>query len=325
MNTQKMKFACAALIAASFLALSGCVYDEVREIKPNETAFLIKLTGDTKAGQKSFMSEEFLQDNKVATKRIVIPVEKLEGQYRPTMSLIVVDRSPVTREWTSAKTTGTSASNQAISVESIESIDFTIGVTLTASILEKDTAKFLYNYAGKQLADIADSNIRGFVQSALSTEFGSRSLKDSRAQKKEIFAKVLTDVRASFMGKGITIDNLGYTEGMTYSDKKIQESINQIFQAEMEVKTAEQQKLAQEQRNIQKIETAKAERQAAEEFAKAQSASVAKLQMAIEQTKADAVLEFAKRVSGNLPNIIASGSPLLSGIGLDVSREALKK
>jgi len=308
-------------IASMILALSGCGafthYDEVREIKASETAVLIQLTGDTMKGQKTFMSEEFLAANKVATKRVIIPTEKIQGEYRPTMALLIVDRSPITREWTALKTTGTSTNDQAISVESSESIDFKIGVTMTASIPETMAIKYLYNYGDKKLADIADSNIRGFVQAGLANEFGSRTLLVARAEKKQVFEKVLADARAHYAQLGISIDVLGFSDGMTYTDPKIQESINNTFNAEMGIKKAELEKQAQEQRNIQKVETAKADREAAEEFAKAQQASVAQRQLDIELIKANAQLEFAKRVSGNLPNIINGGSPLMMGLGLD--------
>jgi hypothetical protein len=138
------------------VSLSACVgkpdLEELVEIKPNETSFLIKLEGDSKTGQAKFMSEEFLEQNKVATKRISIPHRKrstgnnsTDYEWIPTAKLVTVDRTPVSREWTSSEKTGTSSKNEGIRVESVESIDFSIGVVMTASIPEDKAAKFLYN------------------------------------------------------------------------------------------------------------------------------------------------------------------------------------
>lgn len=131
----------------------------VREIGENQTAFVVPLEGDTKGGQKKFMSIEYLNapEVKVATKRITIPTRKLhtgrmwwEYKWIETVKLIVVDRTPVTRVWTSGKETGTSATNQAFCVESRESVDFCAGATAMATIPEADAALYLYHYAGKE-------------------------------------------------------------------------------------------------------------------------------------------------------------------------------
>ena len=46
---------------------------EFVEVLPNQTAFLIPEVGETKSGQAAFMSEPFLNERKVAMKRIQIP------------------------------------------------------------------------------------------------------------------------------------------------------------------------------------------------------------------------------------------------------------
>ena len=261
------------LLAPLFLA--GCTPPEVVEIKPNETAFLIQMDGNSKT-QKAFMSEDYLAENKVASKRVIIPyIGVTGGGFRQKVlaaKLITVDRTPVTREWTHSGETGTSHANQAISVESRESIEFTVGVVMTASVPEQSAAKFLYNYAGTPLSTIADTNIRGFVQAALSREFGARELDEARKDKAAIFAKVLQETRDNFSAKGISIDNLGYSEGMTYADAAIQKSINETFEARMAVQKAEE-----------RVREAVQLRLAAEEFAKAKDASIAKIDLDIRQ------------------------------------------
>ena len=301
------------VVPLALVLLAGCTSPEVVEIKPNETAFLIQMDGNSKT-QKAFMSEDYLSENKVASKRVVIPYIGVPGggftQKVLAAKLITVDRTPVTREWTRSDKTGTSVSNQAISVESRESIDFTVGVVMTASVPEQSAAKFLYHYAGTPLSAIADTNIRGFIQAALSREFGARELDDARKDKAAIFTKVLQETRDTFSAKGISIDNLGYSEGMTYSDPAIQKSINETFEASMAVQKAEQ-----------KVREAYQLRLAAEEFVKAKDASIAKIDLDIRQMQAQAQLESVRKWDGRLPaNVVPQGSGMLFGLDKAAAR-----
>ncbi len=295
------------------LLVAGCTQPEVIEIKPNETAFLIQMDGNSK-NQKAFMSEEYLAENKVASKRVVIPyVGVAGGGFRQKVlaaKLITVDRTPVTREWTGSEKTGTTASNQAISVESKESIDFAVGVVMTASIPEQAAAQFLYHYAGTPLSVVADTNIRGFVQAALSREFGSRDLDSARKEKAAIFQKVYQETKDAFADKGISIDTLGYSEGMTYADPAIQKSINETFEAAMAVQKAEQ-----------KVKEAYQLRLAAEEFVKAKEASIAKIDLDIRQLQAQAQMESVRKWDGHLPaNVVPAGSGMLFGLDKAVAK-----
>lgn len=301
-------------VALILCGLAGCGNPpEVIEIKPNETAFLIQMDGNSK-NQKAFMSEEYLSENKVASKRIVIPYIDVPGgrigQRVLSAKLITVDRTPITREWTRSDKTGTSPSNQAISVESSQSIDFTIGVVMTASIPESNAAKFLYNYAGTPLSRIADTNIRGVIQAALAREFGALDLETARRQKGQIFDKVFKETKAEFASRGISIDTVGYSEGMTYSDPNIQKAINETFEAQMAVQKAEQ-----------KVLEARQLRLAAEEFAKAKEASVAKVDLEIRMLLAQAQMKAAERWDGHLPaNVVPQGSTMLFGLDKSVQR-----
>ncbi|CAN5827521.1 hypothetical protein BH11PSE12_BH11PSE12_14420 [soil metagenome] len=296
-----------SLTALMSVGLAACGNPpEVYEIKPNETAFLIQMDGNSK-NQKPFMSEEYLTENKVASKRVVIPYVDIPGgsfrQRALAAKLITVDRTPVTREWTRSEKTGTSDSNQAISVESIESIDFSIGVVLTASIPENMAAKFLYHYAGTPLAKVADTNIRGFVQASLSREFGARDLDTARKEKSQIFSLIFKDVKSMFAEKGISIDNFGYSEGMTYTDPNIQKSINETFEAQMGVQKA-----------AQRVNEAHQLRLAAEEFAKAKDASIAKIDLDIRQLQAQAHMKSVEKWDGHLPaNVVPQGAGMLFG------------
>lgn len=227
---------------------SGCrkPYDkpEFVTIEPHQTAFLIPLIGDT-TNQASFESEEMLMQAKVSTKEIQIPHRWVQtgrrhwrGEYRDTMALIIVDRSPVTREWSSTDGVGTSAANQAIYAESAESIGFSAGMNCSAQIYsETDAVKFLYCYNNKPLSEIMDSEIRARVESKFVEECASRTLNEILTQKEEIMKSVRDDVTAYFAERGITITVLGMKDGLDYDDATIQKSINDKFSSEMKLTT----------------------------------------------------------------------------------------
>lgn len=229
---------------------AGCIkpYDkpEFVTIEPHQTAFLIPLIGDT-TNQASFESEEMLREAKVAAKEIQIPHRWVQtgrfhwrGEYRDTMALIVVDRSPVTREWSSSKDMGTSAVNQAIYAESSESIGFSAGMNCSAQIYsEDDAAKFLYCYNNKPLSEIMDTEIRARVESKFVEECASRTLNDILIEKEDIMKTVREDVENYFAARGITITVLGMKDGLEYDDTTIQKSINDKFSSEMKLTTQE--------------------------------------------------------------------------------------
>lgn len=227
---------------------TGCrkPYDkpEFVTIEPHQTAFLIPLIGDT-TNQASFESEEMLMQAKVSTKEIQIPHRWVQtgrrhwqGEYRDTMALIIVDRSPVTREWSSTDGVGTSAVNQAIYAESSESIGFSAGMNCSAQIYsEEDAVKFLYCYNNKPLSEIMDSEIRARVESKFVEECASRTLNEILTEKEEIMKSVRDDVTTYFAGRGITITVLGMKDGLEYDDATIQKSINDKFSSEMKLTT----------------------------------------------------------------------------------------
>ena len=156
------------VIIASITPLTGCIKpyprEEAKEVQNNETAFVVPLEGANKTKQAQFASVEFLEAAKVATKRITIPKRwqktgrmRGDGQWIPTIRIITVDRTPVTRQWTPEAGTGTSQGNQSIQVESADSVGFPVGFGCTAMVKEEDTATFLYYYPSGSLARVMDS------------------------------------------------------------------------------------------------------------------------------------------------------------------------
>lgn len=240
----------ALVLAVMCCGLAGCIkpynVPEFITIEPHQTAFLIPLIGDT-TEQASFESEEMLMQAKVSTKEIEIPHRWVQtgrrywrGEWRDTMALIVVDRSPVTREWSSTNGVGTSAVNQAIYAESAESIGFSAGMNCSAQIYsEEDAVKFLYCYNNKPLSSIMDSEIRARVESKFVEECASRTLNEILTEKEQIMQAVRSDVEDYFAERGITITVLGMKDGLEYDDPDIQTSINEKFSSEMKLTTQE--------------------------------------------------------------------------------------
>ena len=333
----------AALISLSILVSCGpAKVEQFVEIGPSETGFLVPLEGQTKSGQKEFMSIEYLNDNKVAAKRISLPLRVVstgrmpwDFKYIPTMAVIKVKRTPVTREWTGDEKTGSSNSNQALWVESRDSIGFGVGVNTTAMVTEDDAATFLYYFAGKPLTAVVDENVRGKVNAILSREFANYDLEAARSKKNEIFAIAAAETIAEFSKMGVTITNLGLAEGLVYEDKEIQTAINEKFTAEMDIQIQAQKNLAQEQVNARNVAIAKAnadskvkeaegmiaiekaKAEAAQQFMKAYAARKAQVDLEIARMNAEANLTFSQRIKpGVLPSsVLPSNSPMLFNMG----------
>ena len=237
--------------------LCACSRREVHTIEANQTAFLIPLKGNT-ANQASFESEELLNEAKVAAKQVSITytrekVGPMEHQWIADNMLIIVDRTPVTREWADTANIGTSESNQAIYAESKESIGFSVGMNCSAQIYtEQDAVKFLYSYNNKSLADIMDSEIRARVESDFVEICAKYTMAEILTEKQAIMEYVRNDVTSYFAERGITITVLGMKDGIQYDDPSVQTAINAAFVANRESE-------AQAVKNQTKIDAAKAD------------------------------------------------------------------
>jgi hypothetical protein len=233
--------------------------DEWYTIGANETAFLIPLVGANQTSQGRFMSEEYLEKNVVATKRIKIPHVTVHNagwanpdMYVPAAQLIVVDRTACVRSWIAANDRGTSTKNQGFYCESSDSINIQLGIIISASVTPEQGPKFLYNFGtkednngnrgdpqrqyvsiiqGKSLADVLDTIVYGKVQQVLAREVGARKLEEVIFQKKEIMNTVEKEVQEFFMARGLTVDYVGLADALNY-DPAIQKAINDKFIAE---------------------------------------------------------------------------------------------
>src|SRR5688572_909992 len=225
-NTKKILVAAvlgAGVMPALFAA--GCMkpYDtpEYVEVDTSETAFVVPLEDGAGAGVK-FQSVDYLEKQKVAAKRIQITHRwnqegRLEstGKWIPAVKVIKVDRAPVTREWTAEKSSGTASKDQAIWVESDDSVGFSMGFTATGYIREEDAAKFLYWYPSGSLSQVMDTEVRARVQAAVAAVAAGYPLDGLRSKKEEMVEAARKDVIPFFAERGITITTVSQFGGMT--------------------------------------------------------------------------------------------------------------
>jgi len=221
------------------------------EVKPSQTAYLIPLENGTQTSQSKLKSQDYLEKNKVVAKRIYIPTQwqktgrlSNSGYWMPSDTVILVDRTPVTREWNDAGSGSNKVSDDAIKVESKESIGFAVCITVTASIPEEWATLFLYSYSGRTLSDLMDSDVRGYVQKILTTEFGNRNLTSCQNERSIIFTQMSKDVSEHFALYGIKIVNIGSAGQFTYSNPNIQNAINDKYSSEMNITTAQNKVIA---------------------------------------------------------------------------------
>ena len=296
------------MVSACFV---GCrrPYDtpEFVTIEPSQTAFLIPLVGDS-SNQASFESEELLMEAKVATKEIQIPHRWVQtkrrswqGEWRPTATLIVVERKPVSRSWESGESAATSA-NKAIFGETADAIGIYVGMNCTAMIEEKDAAKFLYRYNNTPLETIIDTDIKKMVEDRFNIETALVMSTDLGTKKGEIMEKVRAYVVDYFKDYGITITVLGLKEGISFENPAIQEALDAKFASEQELEI-------QQNKNEASIAKAEAEAEAILIAAKAQAEANKLLANSITET----ILEqmYYEKWDGKLPTYYGAEDALI--------------
>ena len=291
------------LMVFTCLMFASCAkpYDkpEFVAIEPSQTAFLVPLVGDT-SGQASFESEELLLEAKVATKEVQIPHRWVQtgrmsntGEWRPSATLIVVERKPVSRSWESGESTATSA-NKAIFGETADNIGIYVGMNCTAMIEEKDAAKFLYRYNNTPLETIIDTDIKKMVEDRFNTETALVMSTDLGSKKGEIMTAVKDYVVNYFKDYGITITVLGLKEGISFENPAIQKALDEKF-------ASEQKLVIQQNENEANIAKAEAEAQAVLIAANAQAEANKKLA----ESLTDSILKkmYYEKWNGELPYV----------------------
>ncbi len=287
--------------------LTACKpYDtpEFITIEASQTAFLIPLVGDT-GNQSAFESEELLMEAKVATKEIQIPHRWVQlgrmssnGEWRPSATLIIVERKPVSRSWESGDSAAASA-NKAIFGETSDGIGIYVGMNCTAMIEEKDAAKFLYRYNNTPLETIIDTDIKKMVEDQFNMECAKYTSTDLLSHKAEIMDAVKSKVTTYFKDYGITITVLGLKEGISYENPAIQTAIDKKFESEQKL-------VIQQNENEANLAKAEAEAEALLLVAQAQ----AEANKILTESLTDEILRqmYYEKWDGKLPTYMGSGN-----------------
>jgi hypothetical protein len=267
------------------------------EIGPNETAYLIPLEGGSLQDQTKLKSIDYFDKQKVVAKRVYIPTtwiqtdrQSWEGKWVPAAKLIKIDRTLVTREWTSESKTGSNSKDESIVVESKESIGFSINITITVFIPEESASKFLYFNSGKKLSDVLDQNIRSYVQTILTAEFGKLSLTECREKRSMVF-DIMKEKTIKFCDDlGVKVTALGSAGGFTYLDEEIQKSINKKFVSEMSIQSSSNEVIA------------------ANNFARAKDAISSQKELEADLAIKYAIADALKKYKGDVPSTIVGNA-----------------
>lgn len=309
---KKRLFILVTMLILVCVCFAGCrkPYDtpEFVTIEASQTAFLIPLVGDT-SDQSAFESEELLLEHKVATKEIQIPHRWVQtgrrdynGEWRPSATLIVVERKPVSRSWESGDSAATSA-NKAIFAETSDGIGIYVGMNCSAQIEEADAAKFLYRYNNTPLETIIDTDIKKMVEDEFNMAVAKYTSTDLLNHKAEIMEQVKTNVTAYFKEFGITITVLGLKEGISYENPAIQTAIDEKFASEQKLEI-------QQNENAANIAKAEAEADAILIAAEAQ----AEANRLLAESLTDEILAqlYYEKWNGELPYFYGDeGNPLI--------------
>lgn len=237
-----MKY-CVALL--SLCLFTGCYRPfepvQLEVIQANEDGFLIPLKGDNKK-QASTNGIEMLEESLVNVKQVQIPQQWVpvgyewmgpNGNWKPAATLIKVDRSPVTREWTADPNSGTSNKNEAIWVMTSDQVEFSTGWVCTARIKDRnDSVKFLFNYPNGSIASVLDNEVRAYVQTSFAIEVTDQPMSKLRTDATPHIEKVVNSTKEFFAERGLDITNLGISGGFVYKDTKIQETLVELFNAQ---------------------------------------------------------------------------------------------
>lgn len=231
---------------------------EAYTVLPNESAFWIPDTGD-KSGQVQFDSEAFYAEKKIAQLRYVIKHHKLDGTggmlgwdaYVPDGRLIILDRSPYSKEWVASGHRGSSARDESIPCQSKEGINITTGVSISTSVSQADASRFLARfgvqppkgdrmdpkviftsvYFGRSLSDVMDDVIRKKVQTLVCKEITTRGFDKANDEAATIMDNVEKNLKEYLKPMGITLEFIGWADTFGF-DPNVQKAINDRYEAE---------------------------------------------------------------------------------------------
>jgi len=249
-------------------------YPEFVEIGPNESAFMIPLSGANQTNQAQFGSVSYLQDKKVATKRVQIPHVAIRNPgwtydyFVPSAKLIIVDRSAYTKQWTPKGYGTNSTIDQSMHTDTADGININLDIAIAASVHEEDAATFLYNFGvrsqqigsasyrddaakaaaafesvsyGRSLGEVMDTVVHDSVQAEITLQFGAIKLTSIESEKVRAIKAVEKNTIEFFAKKGITIEFVGLASGINYDNPEVQKAMDSVVIADL--RAAEAQRL----------------------------------------------------------------------------------
>jgi hypothetical protein len=244
-------------------------------IPTNSTAFWIPDEGNTQAGQQQIDDASFYNTHTVPGKIFLVPHHVFDepgffsqDYYVPTGHLILVDRTPVSREWTASTSTGTSSGDESFTCQSNDGLNVKqIGVSISAFIQPQDAATYLYYYGtapvkpnpddaymqanaasdpqgvndpavifaselhATPLDDVMDTKIHSLVGIEICNQIGSGSLNQDNANYVPMMATIAKQVSTYLQTRGITLDYIGWDGTWTF-DGDVQQAENNVYVAE---------------------------------------------------------------------------------------------
>ena len=183
-------------------------------------------------------------------KRFIVPHSKLQGSggffdfYVPAGRLIIVDRTPFSREWVDSRERGTSHRNESFPCQSKEGLNIAVGVSIGASVLESNAAKYLYRFGvlppagdrtdpkvifnsvfySRKLADVMDDVGRKKVQTLVCNEISAPRFDQANEEANQIMEAVGKAATDYFAAVGITLDFIGWADTFTF-DEEVQDAV----------------------------------------------------------------------------------------------------
>ena len=341
-----------AILLLVSLGLAGCgpapkVF--YAEIGGNETLIIPNLQGETES--ETLNSLAYLKNATIQAKRIVVPMDTVTIDhgfgnyvYRSSIAVIRVDRSPVSCEWTKTETTGTSGTNEALKLKSLDGIFGLAGTTVTGHITEGDEGLYctsygvvkvepnnadvktcispapdqvgylIPEYVAKPIRSVLEHDVRVYLQYCLSEQYGANPVEKTRAELVTYFTKAKAKTTTFFAALGVTIDSIGSQEGVSYLNPLVQSTIDDRVRAVLDQKTATNELDKAKQTNMKNVAMAEAERDAATKFLQSVSAMQFRQYLELKKLEAETFAARAEKWDKQLPSIIlpAGGSaPLL--------------